>query len=241
MRYLFSLFLCTLLLFSCNKDEGLGGSSSLEGYVYEVRHGDDNFSFETDTFPALDKDVFIEFGNNQSIGERIRTGREGYYRFDYLRQGTYTVYALSEFADGHKEAVTSKVSVSGDMNKADNIFIHTGKACGTAMIRGRVMVKFYHNGRPFPDSDSIPAVETRVFIKNEGEETSFNDVRVGDMGVFIFQKLQPFKTYEVYVSTETGIGDSYKHILETVSQKVKVEEPYSIYDLEEVFTITVNN
>ena len=241
--YFLLLIPVTSLFVSCNNDEGFGGSCSLEGYVYEVRHNDDNFSFQTDIFPSLDRDVFIEFGDDLNIGQRIRSGREGYYRFDYLRKGSYTVYALSDFADGHKEAVTRKVEVSGSLNRAETIFIHTGKACGTAMIRGSVMVRFFNKGHLVYDDDGnslFPAVETRVYIKNKDEETAFNDVRVGDKGIFIFQKIQPGKVYEIFVSTEIQIGDIYKHILKPVYREVEVRSPYLIYDLE-AFTIDINN
>ncbi|GAB6012517.1 hypothetical protein MK137Hg34_000206700 [Viscerimonas tarda] len=247
IKYCLSLFLTLCLLSSCNKDEGLGGSSSLEGYVYEIVHSNDNFSFITDTFPALNKDILLEFGGNDySIGERKRTGREGYYRFDYLREGNYTVYAISGFADGHDEAVAQKVRVSGKHNKADTIFIHTGKAVGTAQIRGVVWVKYYNKGSlvRVNGQDSVPAVETRVFIKNTGEETFFDDVRVSDAGVFVFQKIQPQKQYEVYVNTEIP-GESNKNILFPLLKKVDVGEVYRTYPLgnEEKleFTIIVNN
>jgi len=243
--YAYYLLLISIacLTVACNKDEGLGGSCSLEGYVYEVRHNDDNFSFQTDTFPALDKDVFIEFGDDLSVGQRIRSGREGYFRFDYLRKGNYTVYALSEFADGHKEAVISKVNVSDKLNRADTIFVHNGKASGTAMIRGSVMVRFFNQGIIVVDNTGkslFPAVETRVFIKNKGEETAFNDVRVGDEGIFIFQKIQPGKSYEIFVSTEIHVGERYKHVLKPIYREIEVKEPYRIYDIEE-FTIDINN
>ena len=241
--YFFLLIPIACLITACNKDEGFGGSSSLEGYVYEVRHNDDNFSFQTDIFPSLDKDVFIEFGDDLNIGQRIRSGRDGYFRFDYLRKGIYTVYALSDFADGRKEAVTRTVNVSGKLHRADTIFIHTGKASGTAMIRGSVMVRFYNKGQLVVDNTGkslFPAIETRVFIKNKGEETAFNDVRVGDKGIFIFQKIQPGKSYEIYVDTEVQIGDIFKHILKPVYREIDVKSPYTIYDLE-TFTIDINN
>jgi hypothetical protein len=245
MKYLLYLFLSLFLLSSCNKDEGLGGSSSLEGYVYEIKHGDDNYSFQADTFPALDQDVFIEFGDDLNPGDRIKSGREGYYRFDYLRKGTYTVYALSDFADGHKEAVAKTVKVSGDLNKADTIFIHTGKANGTAMIKGSVWVRYYNKGSLvyIDGKDLFPAVEFRVFIKNLGEETSFNDVRVGDQGVFIFQKITPGKSYEIYVDTEIP-GERYKNILFPKHQTIDVPNaPYNYepYKLDEEFIIEINN
>jgi hypothetical protein len=215
----------------------------LECYVYEVRHNDYYFSFQTDIFPSLDKDVFIEFGDDLNIGQRIRSGREGFYRFDFLRKGSYTVYALSDFADGHKEAVTCKVEVNSKLHRADTIFIHTGKASGTAMIRGSVMVRFYNKGQLVIDNSGnslFPAIETRVFIKNKGEETYFDDVRVGDKGIFIFQKIQPGRSYEIYVDTQIQIGDIFKHILKPIYREIDVKSPYITYDLEQ-FTIDINN
>jgi hypothetical protein len=246
MKYFVYLFIDLFIFISCNKDEGFGGSSSLEGYVYNVVHNENNYSFTTDTFPALDKDVFLEFGGDYSIGERIRTGREGYYRFDYLRKGNYTVYALSDFADNSKDPVARKIKVNDGLNKADTIFVHTGKAAGIAQIRGVVWVKYYNKGSLIrvQGKDSIPAVETRVFIKNIGEETSFGDARVSDSGVFIFQKIQPNKQYEVSVNTEVP-GENNKKILFPLVKKINVGKAYQTYPLDDKerleFTIIINN
>ncbi len=51
--------LLLLLSFSCNTDEGIGGSSSIEGYVYNVIHLNDDYSFRTDTFPAAGEKIYI--------------------------------------------------------------------------------------------------------------------------------------------------------------------------------------
>ncbi|MDR2056959.1 MAG: hypothetical protein LBP83_01505 [Dysgonamonadaceae bacterium] len=242
----FVLFSIIFLCNACNKGEGLGGSSSLEGYVYEIEHLDDNYSFQTHIFPSLDADVFIEFGDDASIGERVRTGREGYYRFDYLRKGNYTVYALSKSIGEQKKVVSKNVKVSGNLNKADTIFIHTGDAVETAIIKGMVWVKYYNKGRlvSIDGQDSIPAVENRVYIKYEGEDTHFDDVRVGDKGIFVFQKIHPDKLYEVYVNTEIP-GEEHKNILFPIYKKIEVRDPYRIYPLENEerleFTIILNN
>jgi hypothetical protein len=248
MRHFLYLFLFLFLFNACNKDEGLGGSSSLEGYVYNIVHQDDNNSFTTDTFPGIKKDVYIIYGDqeNDYFGDDVETNQNGLYRFDYLRKGNYIIYAYSEFADGQKEAVMKKVKVSGDLNKADAIFIHTGKASGTAMVKGIVWIKYYNKGRlvQVNGQDSVPAVESRVFIKYAGEDTYFDDVRVGDKGIFVFQKILPGRQYEVYVNTEMP-GEEYKNILFPVYKTVEVSEPYRIYPLEQEdkleFTIIVNN
>ena len=229
-HYLF-FFLFLLLFFSCNKDEGLGGSSSLEGYVYHIEHSTANFSFNIDTFPALDKEVYLEFGDDINPGERIRTGREGYYRFDYLRKGNYTVYAISDSVGSRKEAVFKTVRVTGSINKADTIFIHTGKAYGTSMIKGSVHALFYDKTRLI---DEGPAVDADVYINNYGEEMFFERIRVGDQGIFIFERILP-GVYEVWVTSE----DPETRKLTPIKKTIEVKEAGKIYDVPEEFVVKV--
>lgn len=241
--YCFLLLVLSLSLFSsCEKEEGFGGSSALEGYVYKIEHSNDNFSFKADTFPALDQRVYLQYPSDL---EDIRTDSAGRYRVNFLRSGDYAVYAHSELQDDsdNLQAEVVNVHVSGKLTVADTIFIHTGKANGTAMIRGKVMVSYYNKGDLVSiNGESIfPAVETRVFIKYLGDQTYFDDVRVGDQGVFIFQEVKPGRDYEIYASTEVP-GEEYKNILLPESQIISLPDvPYEIYDLEEAFMIKMNN
>jgi hypothetical protein len=242
--YYFFLLFPVLLITSCNKDEGLGGSSSLEGYVYNIIHSDDNFTFATDTFPAVREDVYLIFGDNETnfYGEDIKTDGNGLYRFDYLRKGNYVVYACSSFADGHKAAEIKKVTVSGSLNKAETIFIHTGKASGTAMIKGYVYATYYHNGSY---RDSGPGIGVRVYIKHVGDEVYFDNLRVGDKiwdeteqrykGVFIFQKLLPG---DYILSVETEDRDTEK--VEVIMKNITIINTGEIYEIPETFEVNVS-
>jgi hypothetical protein len=231
---------------ACNQDEGLGGTSSIEGYVYNVVHQDDNYSFRTDTFPAVGKKVYISFGNEASVGDDIDAGQNGYYRFDYLREGNYKVYALSETKFGEKIPVVQTVKVSSGASRAPAIYIHSGDAYNTAMIQGKVYVTYYNkddlvviNGK-----SEFPAADMRVYIKNSGEPTAFDDVRTGDNGVFVFKELQTDRQYEVFVHTEVR-GDEYKNILFPVVKTANVREAHKIYPLDNEeqleFHIIINN
>ncbi|MDR2087202.1 MAG: hypothetical protein LBP72_08505, partial [Dysgonamonadaceae bacterium] len=202
---------------------------------------------QTDTFPALDTEVFLEFGDDRSVGERIRTGRDGYYRFDYLRKGSYTVYSLSDMFGKEKIPVAKNVHVGGSLNKADTIFIHTGDAVEAAMIKGSVWVKYYNKGSlvKVEGKDSIPAIEARVYIRYAGEETHFDDARVGDKGIFVFQKVRPGKRYVLYVASEEFSDEKYKNVLFPVAKEIEVKEAYQTYPLNGdeplTFTVKVNN
>lgn len=230
--FIYSFFFLLLLLFSsCNKDEGLGGSSSVEGYVYNVIHRDDNFSFATDTIPAVKEDVFLIFGDNDDyFGDDVETDKDGFYRFEYLRKGNYIVYAYSQFADGSKEAISQTIHAGSGKNRADTIFIHTGKAYGTAMIKGTVYAWYYHNGNYRDDG---PGTGMRAYIRHAGEEAFFDDIRVVN-GIFIFQKLLP-GNYEIAVETE----DKNTEKVDLIIQSVTIKETGKIYEIEETFEVEV--
>ncbi|GHT18951.1 hypothetical protein AGMMS4957_02200 [Bacteroidia bacterium] len=229
--YGYLLGICSAcLLASCNTDEGLGGSSSIEGYVYEVIHYDDNFSFATDTFPAIGKKVYINFGNESALGDDVDTGFDGYYRFNYLTEGNYTVYSTSSYNSGKKEAVVTKVKASGRLTKADTLFIHSGKAFGTSMIKGTVYATYYHNGSYRAEG---PAQELRVYIRHAGEEAFYDDARIVD-GIFIIQKVVPGR-YEIGVPSE----DKDTEAVTMVIKPITVTEAGVLYTIDEQFNVNV--
>lgn len=242
IQNIFLFLLSIFVLTSCNKDEGPGGSSSVEGYVYSIRHHEDDSRFPIDTVPAVKEDVFIVYGDDSFYGDDVETDEAGYYKFDYLRKGDYTIFAYTSYDDDTKEAVYSNVNVSGKLSKADTIFIHTGKANGTAMIRGQIYVRYYDNGRliEIDGQELFPAIGHRVYIKYAGQDIVYDDIRTDNTGTFVFQRLQA-GTYEIYTDTEKR-GDDYKNvILPSKSQFIEVSsESDVIYDLPEVFEIIIN-
>ncbi|MDR3309054.1 MAG: hypothetical protein LBS80_03785 [Tannerella sp.] len=223
------LFLWT----SCNEDEGLGGSSSIEGYVYNVVHYDDYFTFRTDTFAALGKKVYLGFGSELGVGDDIDAGLDGYYRFNYLREGAYSVYALSELRSGQKVAEVQQIKIGSGVTKVPPIYIHSGDAYGTAMIKGQVNATYYHNGAM---RDKGPGVGVRVYISHEEDDAPFDDLHAGDNGIFIFQKLLP-GNYIIYVESEDPDTEKVRLISSGV---IRVGETGKIYEIPETFEITVS-
>lgn len=205
----------------------------MEGYVYQIEHSDDNFSFRKDTFPAAKKDVYLIFGDteNDYFGDDVETNNAGLYRFDYLRKGNYIVFSYVEYDNGRKEAISQKVKVGSGSNQTDTLFIHTGKAYGTAMIKGSVNALFYDKNYLI---DEGPAVDADVYINHYGEETFFERIRVGNEGIFIFQKIIPGK-YTIWVTSE----DPVTRKLTPLEQFIEVTEPDSIYILPEEFEVKV--
>ncbi len=93
---------CVLLVFatflvlaaSCEKEEGEGGTSTIQGRVYAIDYNSEWTEKKTEYY-AAGVDVFIIYGNDSIYSDDFETGIGGWYRFDYLREGTYTVYAFS--------------------------------------------------------------------------------------------------------------------------------------------------
>jgi len=241
-KFLCLLFSATVIFIfsSCNKDEGLGGSSSVQGYVYNIVHRADNL--KADTIPAVGEKVYIIYSDNENdpvADKDVDTNLNGMYNFQFLRKGSYIVYALSTYPEElnkEKVAEMQHVSVGSGTTSVDPIYIHSGKGYGLSMIRGQVMVQYYTNGNLF-NQEPVPAVGERVFLKRLGENTDIDNTRVSDEGFFIFYQVPPGK-YEVYTTTEVPGIKNYTQ--PTKPQIIEVVNANEIYPLPEVFNITIN-
>lgn len=86
-----------LALASCSKEPGDGGNSTLEGTInYELRQVLVNPASVVYEGPARDWDVYLVYGDNIGFDDRARTDYNGRYKFEFLREGEYTVYAYSQ-------------------------------------------------------------------------------------------------------------------------------------------------
>ncbi|HLP05380.1 MAG TPA: hypothetical protein VK152_08135 [Paludibacter sp.] len=216
----FLIGLLSLILSSCLSEEGEGGTSVVQGYVYKVLHEDDTYNFETDTFPAAKTDVYIVYGNQPIYGDKMETGYDGFYRFQYLNKGFYKIYSYTTLPNGVKTAVMDSVTVgNGGTKTLNNIYIHEGKTNETSYIKGTVLVKYYDKGYV---SGLIPACDVRVYIRRKDAAYHFDEVRTGSDGVFMFQRLNPGQ-YEVFVLTEQAGEKILSPIIKTIEITTKGE------------------
>jgi hypothetical protein len=89
------IFVLCLLIISCKKEAGEGGSSHIKGKVYAKYEDKKNSTPLGESF-APDERVFIIYGNSTSIGNDARTDYDGNYTFDFLHKGSYTIYVYSD-------------------------------------------------------------------------------------------------------------------------------------------------
>ena len=207
IRLLLTLMVLVLMLPSCNKGPGEGGTGTLQGLVKLVHHSDDDYTLTPDTMAAAKTDVFIIYGNEEYFGDDAETNAEGMYQFEYLRPGEYTVFAYSTLPSGEKVAVSETVELQwGEVAKVPTLYIHDGKAYGTSVVKGRVHATYYHNGSYRGEGW---AYEHRVYIRRVGEDIPFDDTRVGPDGYFAFQKLQPGE-YSLYCHPRLQRGARFR-------------------------------
>ena len=93
-----------LLVCSCEKEAGEGGTSSIEGSVYKISTYFNVLTQQNDTvYYQLDsgEDIYIIYSDDENdfYDDNVETNWNGQYRFDYLRKGDYIVFIYADSSD----------------------------------------------------------------------------------------------------------------------------------------------
>lgn len=92
--------LSVFLMTGCTKDAGEGGTSTITGKVI-VHDFDASFQAAVDTYPAVDEDVYIIYGDDHSTyNDHYKTSYDGTFEFKYLQKGKYKLFAYSKDSTG---------------------------------------------------------------------------------------------------------------------------------------------
>ena len=127
MKNIFLLVIIGLVITSCAKEEGQGGSASIKGFVYEYKIN--AFSLDTTArYAAADQDVYIIYGNEDTFyDDNIKTSYDGSFIFPYLQKGKYTVFVYEDCAtclSGKKEILrTIEITKKNQVIDLDTIDI----------------------------------------------------------------------------------------------------------------------
>ncbi len=84
-----------LVFTSCEKSPGEGGNATITGSVW-VRNYNSTYTSLISEYAGAKEDVYIVYGENVGYDDKVETDYQGYYRFNYLRPGKYTIYVFSE-------------------------------------------------------------------------------------------------------------------------------------------------
>lgn len=103
-----------MLLSSCKKEEGVGGTSSITGKVYVKEYSSaGNLLAE---YYGEEERVYIIYGDGTTYDDDFRTSYDGSYKFHYLNKGTYKVFCYSRCdtcASGN-QAVIKEVEITSN-------------------------------------------------------------------------------------------------------------------------------
>jgi hypothetical protein len=80
---------------SCTKEPGEGGRATIKGKV-KVKAYNKEFTILKDEYYAQGEDVYITFGDNPAVQDKVKTSYDGSFEFPYLRKGTYSVFVVSK-------------------------------------------------------------------------------------------------------------------------------------------------
>jgi signal peptidase I len=97
-QYLVAISMVLLVGFlsvSCEKSAGEGGNATITGSVW-VKDYNSTFTSLQSEYAGVKEDVYIVYGDNVGYDDRVETDYLGYYRFNYLRPGKYTIYVFSK-------------------------------------------------------------------------------------------------------------------------------------------------
>lgn len=178
---------------SCKKDAGIGGTSTITGVVYTDLYAPNGDKLERQL--ALDKKVFIVYGDNVIFNDESDTHSNGQYQFKFLQKGTYTIFAYSDCdsCDSEQSAVSVTVEITDNKSEltAKDIILteQLERDDGTASIIGKVYVKNFNPSGVLNNSYYVG--NERVFIKYEDDDSYYEDKRTNPDGTYRFDQLLP--------------------------------------------------
>lgn len=205
MKYI-SLYsiIVIMLLASCTKREGEGGSATIKGVV-KVRLCSDDFQTIYSEFPDEDREVFIIYGDEDYYGDKTSTFYNGEYQFSYLRKGKYKVFAYSDDETGQSvsgnKPVFQEIEIdkNGAIVEAPEIIVYDQVSSyeGSSTISGKVFA-YDWNAELTILKDSFYLRNEWVHISRKVDNYYFDRIRTYYDGSFVFPSL-PIGEYEIYV------------------------------------------
>jgi hypothetical protein len=96
MKKIFILAIAATSFFTaCKKEPGQGGRATIKGKIFTLDY-DDTFTIIKDTFPTQGENVYILYGDDNTVADNARTSFDGTFEFEFLRTGKYRIFAVSK-------------------------------------------------------------------------------------------------------------------------------------------------
>lgn len=223
---------------SCEKTEGRGGTGSISGMLMEYFYNDDYSSLILQK-PAVDEEIFILYGEEESVGDRVVTGASGEFRFNYLYPGTYYIYHRSRDST-HILDVNVEKMYEVKLNKGEDKDLGELQKLstldfdeGAAVIRGVVKEIAYDDDSRWPNLvvDYIDfAYEQEVYL-TYGKHSFYDErIRTQHDGSFEFSHLIP-GNYLIFLYSEDVTRETDRIV---IKREVTITEMDQVVDLGEI-------
>ncbi len=231
-----TIFLLIAILFiaSCKKEEGEGGTSTINGKVMLKKYNN-SFNALLSHSPAPDESVYIIYGNDhETYDDNYKTSYNGEYEFKYLQKGTYKIFAyttdtsgvsVTGFVDENKPKIPVFASVeikeNGSTVAVPDLTILKNNKQGSSVIRGKVFLEKWDPTFSLP-VDSYYVHDQDVFIINgDIHQTYFDDYKTSWNGEYFFNQL-PMGDYRIFAYTPDTTGLAINGIVDFNLPKVPV-------------------
>jgi hypothetical protein len=83
-----------LALISCEKPAGPGGTATIKGRIFAIDF-DNTQRYEIGRDYAAGERVYIIYGDDNIVGDDVRTSTDGTFEFRYLTKGHYRIFVNS--------------------------------------------------------------------------------------------------------------------------------------------------
>lgn len=225
MKYMKHLIIYTLVAFfsgmifsGCKKTEGEGGLASVSGKLHTKEYYKDRQTIISEYYQP-DEDVFIVYGDDETISDNTKTDQNGFYRFKYLQPGNYTVFAYSDDLSGMensgKKVVSKTITVAKrkedvsvpDLEIADIVDFNDGNST----ITGKVYCREYNYTFTSILGEYF-APEEWVYLIYNNESSFCERVRTGYDGTFVFSDLIKGH-YEVFAYSDDSTMQSVSGVV----------------------------
>jgi hypothetical protein len=219
----------------CEQPEGYGGSASVSGKIITKYYNDD-YSALIRMAPAVDEQVFLLFGDNENVADKVESGATGSFNFSFLNPGRYKIYYESEDStklDGSEIPMIFDIELSagedldlGELSQFEALDFDDG----SATIHGVIILINYKNTSVYPNleiKDTSFAQEHEVYLIYGAHKYYDERIRTGYDGYFEFRNLVP-GDYEIYTFSEDVAGGTEDI---PIIKKVTITEENQIIDL----------
>lgn len=107
--YSSALMILVIFFFTfCKKEPGPGGKASIRGKVY-VKNYDLSFTILLSEYYEQGENVYITYGNETTVGDKLETSYDGSFIFPYLRKGKYKIWAISKDSSSNDPTATKAI------------------------------------------------------------------------------------------------------------------------------------